>query len=127
MTHHIYSQQQLYSKSLAQLKRIYSEIGCTAYVMDRRYKDAWMSAIARYQSSKLEKIASPAQDEQAIAQGEFEQYIADQAQAIAPEELTVREINFFDHEIFYAGDLIAIITHDDDLTQPWIVSANRWL
>ncbi|MBD2439826.1 hypothetical protein H6G69_24030 [Nostoc sp. FACHB-110] len=75
--------------------------------------------MARYQSSKLQKI-----DEQNIAQGEFDEYIADQAQAVAPEELTVREINFFDHEIFYAAGLIAIITYDNDLTQPWMVIVN---
>ncbi|MBH8574923.1 hypothetical protein I8752_18245 [Nostocaceae cyanobacterium CENA369] len=46
MTHLIYSQQQLRAKSLAQLKRIYSEIGCTVEVSDKRCKDAWISAIA---------------------------------------------------------------------------------
>ncbi|MBD2472197.1 hypothetical protein [Nostoc sp. FACHB-145] len=80
MTYTKYSHQQLRCKSLPQLKRIYSEIGCTTTVNDRRCKDSWRSAIARYQSAQLQKI-----DEQDIAQGEFK-YIADQAQAIAPEE-----------------------------------------
>ncbi|MCF2152013.1 hypothetical protein IQ276_037535 [Desmonostoc muscorum LEGE 12446] len=40
------------------------------------------------------------------------------------EELRSVEISFEDHE-FYAGQkLIASITHDDDLTQPWIVMVN---
>jgi hypothetical protein len=40
------------------------------------------------------------------------------------EELRSVEISFEDHE-FYAGQkLVASITHDDDLTQPWIVMVN---
>ncbi|MEH2117791.1 hypothetical protein [Nostoc sp.] len=40
------------------------------------------------------------------------------------EELRSVEISFEDHE-FYAGQkLIASITHNDDLTQPWIVMVN---
>lgn len=40
------------------------------------------------------------------------------------EELRSVEISFEDHE-FYAGKkLVASITHDDDLTQPWIVMVN---
>ncbi|WP_242051732.1 hypothetical protein [Nostoc sp. FACHB-280] len=85
MTHNVYTQQQLRCKSLPQLKRIYSEIGCTLEVNDRRCKDEWRNAIAKYQSAQLQKI-----DEQDIAQGEFDQYIADQAQAVAPEELNRR-------------------------------------
>ncbi|BBD62775.1 hypothetical protein NIES2109_56250 (plasmid) [Nostoc sp. HK-01] len=119
MTYPTYTHQQLRCKSLPQLKRIYSEIGCTTTVNDRRCKEEWRSAIASYQESKLQKV-----DEQDIAQGEFDQYIAGQANAISPEELTVREINFFDHEIFYAACLIAIITYDDDLTRPWMVIVN---
>ncbi|BBD63046.1 hypothetical protein NIES2109_58960 (plasmid) [Nostoc sp. HK-01] len=119
MTQVTYTQQQLRCKSLPQLKRIYSEVGCTTEVNDRRYRDEWISAIANYQESKLQKV-----DEQDIAQGEFDGYIADQAQAVTPEELTIREINFFDNEIFYAAGLIAIITYDNDLTRPWMVIVN---
>lgn len=121
MTHNIYSQQQLHSKSLAQLKRIYSEIGCTLEVTDKRYKDAWISAIAQYQSAQLQKI-----DEQDIAQGEFNQYIADQAEAVAPAELTVIEINPHHFEIFAGKQLIAYISYDNGefITQPWVVMAN---
>ncbi len=40
------------------------------------------------------------------------------------EELRSVEISFEDHE-FYAGQkLVASMTHDDDLTQPWIVMVN---
>ncbi|OYD86899.1 hypothetical protein CDG77_32410 [Nostoc sp. 'Peltigera membranacea cyanobiont' 213] len=69
-----------------------------------------------HQSTKLQKV-----DNQAAAQAELDNYIADQAQAIAPEELTTREISFYDHEIYCGEELIASITHDDDLTQPWVV------
>ncbi|MEA5507995.1 hypothetical protein VB735_33920 [Halotia wernerae UHCC 0503] len=114
MTHNIYSQQQLQLKSIARLKQIYSEIGCTAYVMDKRCKDAWMNAISRYQASILEKVAPAAPNEQATTQ----------AQAIAPEELTPIEISFYDHEYYCGTQLIAAITYEDDLTQPWVVMVN---
>jgi hypothetical protein len=40
------------------------------------------------------------------------------------EELRSVEISFEDHEFYAAGKLVARITHDDDLTQPWIVMVN---
>jgi hypothetical protein len=134
MTYHIYSQQQLQLKSIARLKQIYSEIACTVEVSDKRCKDAWISAIAEYQTSKVQKLAPAAPDNQATAQAELDNYIADQAQAIAPEELTTVEISFYDHEIYCGKELIASITSDDDLTQPWVVMvdgkekfrANTW-
>ncbi|BBD63311.1 hypothetical protein NIES2109_61610 (plasmid) [Nostoc sp. HK-01] len=121
MTQVTYTQQQLRCKSLDQLKRIYSEIGCTLQVQDRRCKDSWRNAIARYQASKLQKI-----DEQDIAQGEFDRYIADQAQAVAPEELTVREISFYEYEIYCGTELIATISYDHSnfVTQRWTVIVN---
>ncbi|MFN6455424.1 MAG: hypothetical protein RM022_024945 [Nostoc sp. EfeVER01] len=121
MTYQIYSQQQLQLKSIARLKQIYSEIGCTAEVSDKRCKDSWITAIAKYQASKIQKLVPAAPDEQAIAQAELDNYIASQAQAVAPEELTTREISFYDHEIYCGDELIASITHDDHLTQPWVV------
>ncbi|MBD2492562.1 hypothetical protein [Aulosira sp. FACHB-615] len=121
MTYPTYTQQQLRCKSLPQLKRIHSEIGCTLEVIDRRCKDEWRNAIAEYQSAQFQKI-----DEQDIAQGEFDQYIADQANAIAPEELTVTEINPHHFEIFAGKQLIAYISYDNGefVTQPWVVMAN---
>ncbi|MFW9259850.1 hypothetical protein A4S05_15155 [Nostoc sp. KVJ20] len=134
MTYIIYSQQQLQLKSIARLKQIYNEIACTVEVSDKRCKDSWISAIVNYQSSKIQKVTSTALDEQALAQAELDNYIADQAQAIAPEELTTLEISFYDHEIYCGKELIASITSDDDLTQPWVVMvdgkekfrANTW-
>ncbi|MBN3957436.1 MAG: hypothetical protein HWQ39_00815 [Nostoc sp. NMS8] len=82
-----------------------------------------------HQSTQLQKV-----DNQALAQAELDNYIADQAQAIAPEPLRIVEISF-DHHEYYAGDqLIANISHDDNLTQPWVVMlkgvekfrANTW-
>ncbi|MBD2683267.1 MULTISPECIES: hypothetical protein [Nostoc] len=134
MTHVTYSQQQLHLKSLAQLKRTYSEIGCTLEVRDRRRRDAWISAfvedvgaaIAFHQAAQLQKIARPTKDEQEIAQGEFDQYIADQAEAVAPEPLTTVEINFYHHEVYCGKELIAYITYDhgEFVTQPWLVMVN---
>ncbi|MBD2683521.1 MULTISPECIES: hypothetical protein [Nostoc] len=126
MTHITYSQQQLHLKSLAQLKRTYSEIGCTIEVRDRRRRNAWISAIASHQAAQLQKIARLAKDEQAIAQGEFEQYIEEQAEAVAPEPLTTVEINFYHHEVYCGKELIAYITYDHSefVTQPWLVMVN---
>jgi hypothetical protein len=125
MTHQIYSQQQLQLKSIARLKQIYSEIACTAEVSDKRCKDSWISAIAEYQASKIQKVTLAAPDNQALAQAELDSYIADQAQTVAPEPLTIVEISF-DHHEYYADDkLIASISYDDNhLTQPWVVTVN---
>jgi hypothetical protein len=133
MTHQIYSQQQLHHKSIAHLKQIYSEIGCTVEVTDKRCKDAWIYAIVEHQATKVQKVAD-AVDEPATAQAELDNHIATQAQAVAPEPLTTVEISFYDHEFFSNGKLIASISHDDDLTQPWVVMvdgkekfrANTW-
>ncbi|MEH2361113.1 hypothetical protein [Nostoc sp.] len=125
MTYQIYSQQQLQLKSIARLKQIYSEIACTVEVSDKRCKDAWISAIVNYQASKIQKLDPAAPDEQALAQTELENYIADQAQAIAPEPLRIVEISFSDHEYYAGNQLIASISHDDDhLTQRWVVMVN---
>ncbi|MBD2249181.1 hypothetical protein H6G26_38765 [Nostoc sp. FACHB-888] len=125
MTHAIYTYQQLQLKSIARLKQIYSEIGCTVEVSDKRCKDAWISAIVNYQASKIQKVAPTAPDNQALAQTELDNYIADQAQVVAPEPFTIVEISF-DHHEYYADDkLIASISHDDNhLTQRWVVIVN---
>ncbi|MDZ8068534.1 MAG: hypothetical protein RMY64_23370 [Nostoc sp. DedQUE08] len=126
MTYHIYSQQQLQLKSIARLKQIYSEIACTVEVNDKRCKDAWITAIADYQSSKIQKLAPAAPDNQAIAQAELDNYIAHQAQVVAPEPLTIVEISFDHHEYYAGNQLIANISHDDNhLTQRWVGHGQR--
>ncbi|MBN3907341.1 MAG: hypothetical protein HWQ35_12485 [Nostoc sp. NMS1] len=125
MTYNIYSQQQLQLKSIARLKQIYSEIACTVEVSDKRCKDAWITAIANYQASKVQKLSPVAPDEQATAQAELDNYITDQAQAVAPELLTIVEISFDHHEYYTDDKLVASISHDDDhLTQRWVVMVN---
>ncbi|MCC5600522.1 hypothetical protein [Nostoc favosum] len=125
MTHQIYSHQQLQLKSIARLKQIYSEIACTAEVSDKRCKDAWISAIVNYQASKIQKLIPAAPDEQALAQTELDNYIADQAQVVASEPLRIVEISFGDHEYYADDKLVASITHDDDhLTQRWVIMIN---
>ncbi len=125
MTYIIYSQQQLQLKSIARLKQIYSEIACTIKVNDKRCKDSWISAIVNYQASKIQKVAPTTPENQALAQAELDHFIADQAQAVAPEPLTIVEISF-DHHEYYADDkLVASISHDDShLTQRWVVMIN---
>jgi hypothetical protein len=121
MTQPIYTHQQLHLKSIARLKQIYSEIGCTIKVQDKRCKDAWISAIISHQSAQLQKV-----DNQTLAQAELDRHIADQAQVVAPEELKVVEISFYDHEYYVGNQLIATITHDTDdfATQRWVVIVN---
>ncbi|MBW4457852.1 MAG: hypothetical protein KME55_37395 [Nostoc indistinguendum CM1-VF10] len=124
MTYNIYSQQQLQLKSIARLKQIYSEIACTTEVSDKRCKDAWISAIVNYQASKIQKLSPAAPDEQDLAQAELDNYITDQAQAIAPESLTIVEISFDLHEYYADDKLVGSISYDDNLTQPWVVMIN---
>ncbi|RCJ29997.1 hypothetical protein A6769_34725 [Nostoc punctiforme NIES-2108] len=125
MTHVIYTAQQLQLKSIARLKQIYSEITCTVEVNDKRCKDSWITAIAKYQASKIQKVTLAAPDEQALVQAELDHFIADQAQAIAPEPLTIVEISFDHHEYYAGNQLIASISNDDNhLTQPWVVIIN---
>ncbi|MEH2333859.1 hypothetical protein [Nostoc sp.] len=113
MTHVIYTAQQLQLKSIARLKQIYSEIACTVEVSDKRCKDSWITAIADYQASKIQKLTPAAPDNQALAQAELDNYIVDQAQAVAPEPLTIVEISFSHHEYYAGNQLIASISHDD--------------
>jgi hypothetical protein len=118
MTHVRYTQQALSLYNLPRLKRIAAELGVTP-AGDKRATETWVNAIIAHQSTQLQKV-----DNQALAQAELYNYIADQAQAVAPEPLTIVEISFGDHE-YYAGDeLIASISYDDNLTQPWVVMAN---
>ncbi|MHC5778771.1 hypothetical protein [Nostoc sp.] len=125
MTYIIYSQQQLQLKSIARLKQIYSEIACTVEVSDKRCKDAWIFAIVNYQASKVQKLTLAAPDEQALAQAELDYFIANQAQAVAPEPLRIVEISFDYHEYYAGNQLIASISYDDNhLTQRWVVMVN---
>ncbi|RCJ29509.1 hypothetical protein A6769_35555 [Nostoc punctiforme NIES-2108] len=78
-----------------------------------------MNAIITHQSNQLHKV-----DNQATAQAELDNYIAHQAQAIAPEPLRIVEISFSDYEYYADDKLIASISHDDNLTQPWVVMVN---
>ncbi|MBD2168865.1 hypothetical protein H6G04_31295 [Calothrix membranacea FACHB-236] len=125
MTYLKYTHQQLQHKSIARLKQIYCEVGCTVEVLDKRCKDAWMSAIAEYQAIRVETVVDAAPDEQAIAQAELDQYITDQAEAIAP-QLTTVEINCYHYEVYALKQLVAYIAYDYDefVTQPWVVMVN---
>lgn len=69
-------------------------------------------------------ILSSSVDEQALAQAELNNYIESQAEAVAPEHLTTVEISFYDHEYYLGEKLVAAITYDNDLTQPWVVMVN---
>ncbi len=120
MTHPTYTQQALSRYNLPRLKRIAAELGVTP-TRDTRAAQTWVNAIITHQSTQLQKV-----DEQAISQAELDHFIADQAQAVAPEPLTIVEISF-DHHEYYADDkLIASISYDDShLTQRWVVMVNE--
>ncbi|MCC5622138.1 hypothetical protein [Nostoc sp. CHAB 5715] len=120
MTHPTYTQQALSRYNLPRLKRIATKLGVTP-TGDKRAADTWVNAIIAHQSAQLQKV-----DNQALAQAELDNYIADQAQVVAPEPLTIVEISF-DHHEYYAGNhLIAAITYDDNhLTQRWVVMVNN--
>ncbi len=119
MTYPKYTQQALSRYNLPRLKRIAAELGVTP-TGDKRAADTWVNAIITHQSTKLQKV-----DNQTLAQAELDSYIADQAQAVAPEPLTIVEISF-DHHEYYADDkLVASISYDDNhLTQRWVVMIN---
>jgi isopentenyldiphosphate isomerase len=116
MTHPTYTQQALCRYNLPRLKRIATELGVTP-TGDKRAAETWVDAIITHQSTQLQKV-----DEQATAQAELDGFIAHQVQA--PESLTAVEISFYDHEFYALQELIASITHDDNLTQPWVVMVN---
>ncbi|MBD2526462.1 hypothetical protein [Nostoc sp. FACHB-133] len=119
MTHVRYTQQALSRHNLPRLKRIAAELGVTPRG-DKRAADTWVNAIITHQSTQLQKV-----DNQAAAQAELDNYIATQAQVVAPEPLTIVEISF-DHHEYYADDkLVASITYDNNhLTQRWVVIVN---
>ena len=119
MTHPTYTQQALSRYNLPRLKRIAAELGVTP-TGDKRVAQTWVNAIIAHQSTQLQKV-----DNQALAQAEFDSYIADQAQAVVPEPLRIVEISFSDYEYYAGNQLIASISHDDNhLTQRWVVMIN---
>ncbi|MHC5747379.1 MAG: hypothetical protein ACYTXT_36990 [Nostoc sp.] len=119
MSHPSYTQQALCRYNLPRLKRIATKLGVTP-TGDKRAAQTWVNAIITHQFNQLQKV-----DNQAAAQAELDNYIADQAQAVAPEPLTIVEISF-DHHEYYADDkLVASISHDNNhLTQRWVVMVN---
>ncbi|MCC5623645.1 hypothetical protein [Nostoc sp. CHAB 5715] len=120
MTHPQYTQQALSRYTLPRLKRIAAELG-VATSGDKRAAETWVDTILAHQSAQAQKIT----DEQATAQAELDNYIADQAQAVAPEPLRIVEISFSDYEYYAGNQLIASISHDDNhLTQRWVVMVN---
>ncbi|RCJ29960.1 hypothetical protein A6769_34460 [Nostoc punctiforme NIES-2108] len=120
MTHVRYTQQALSRYNLPRIKRIAAELGVIP-TGDKRAAETWINAIITHQSTQTHKVT----DNQALAQAELDHFIADQAQAVAPEPLTIVEISF-DHHEYYADDkLVASISHDDNhLTQRWVVMVN---
>ncbi|OYE00159.1 hypothetical protein [Nostoc sp. 'Peltigera membranacea cyanobiont' 232] len=121
MTYPKYTQQALSRYTVPRLKRIAAEHGVTP-TGDKRATETWVDAIISHQSAQFQKVAN----EQALAQAELDNYITDQAQAIAPEPFTIVEISFDHHEYYAGNQLVASISHDNNhLTQPWVVMVNE--
>ncbi|MFB2769815.1 hypothetical protein ACE1AT_11080 [Pelatocladus sp. BLCC-F211] len=102
--HPLYTEQQLQAKSLVELKAIYSQIGASVEVADKRCKSAWVEAIVTHQSSQIQKVDSPK---------------------------TENDVNFIDIDGFYNfeaqvnGEVIAELCHDSfNDVQPWYVSVS---
>lgn len=95
---------------------------------DKRTTKTWIDAIIAHQFSQVKKP-----DEQAIAILEFDNYIEEYGKTYAP-ELTRVEITYFEHEYFVGEKLVAAISYDHDLIEPWVVTvqgveqhrANSW-
>jgi hypothetical protein len=118
MSHVIYSEQQLVAKSISDLKTIYTQLGCTLEVADKRIKASWVQAIVNHQSTQI----------QAVAQAELDVYIEQQAQEIVPEQVEFICIDgFYNYEAQAGGEVIATITHDTDdfVTQRWVVMVGQ--
>ncbi|MBD2253352.1 hypothetical protein H6G14_18915 [Nostoc parmelioides FACHB-3921] len=81
-----------------------------------------MNSIITHQSAQLHQV-----DEQTLAQAELQQHINQKAQAVAPELLTSREIDFYEHELYIGERLVARIVYDnaDFVTQRWVVMVNN--
>lgn len=87
--HPLYTESQLQSKSLSELKAIYTELGAAVEVSDKRTKSAWVNAIVAHQSTQVQKVDESVAvasifESQTVAQAELNQYIDQQAEEIAP-------------------------------------------
>ncbi|KYC40732.1 hypothetical protein WA1_24135 [Scytonema hofmannii PCC 7110] len=56
MTHPIYNEQQLSVKCLSELRDLYTELGCTRAVEDKRAKQSWATAILCFQEERVAKL-----------------------------------------------------------------------
>ncbi|WP_017317857.1 hypothetical protein [Mastigocladopsis repens] len=56
MTHPAYTTEALNTKSLSELKAIYTQIGCTRACGDKRKKAAWAVAILRFQEQQIVQV-----------------------------------------------------------------------
>ncbi|HEY9804142.1 MAG TPA: hypothetical protein V6D25_27675 [Leptolyngbyaceae cyanobacterium] len=94
MTHPVYTQQVLADLKLGQIKSIAADLGVTP-TGDKTQRNTWIKAIITHQSAQVRKV-----DEQVLAQSELNEYIAAQAQGVAPESLTIQEIHSHHFEIY---------------------------
>ena len=104
MTHQIYTVQQLFTKSLSELKTIYTQIGASVEVADKRCKSLWLNAIVAHQSSQVQKVDSPKTED----------------------DVTFTDIDgFYNFEARVNGIAIAELCHDAfDEQNPWYVAVS---
>ena len=118
-----FNESNLNIKSVAQLKDVYVQLGCTEAIADKRVKTNWVQAILTHQSAQIEKVS--------VAEIKVDEQVVHQT-----EEIRTVEINFYEHEVYKGDQQIASITHDSDdfQTQRWVVMvgetevhrANSW-
>ena len=104
MTHQLYTEQQLQAKSLSELKTIYTQIGASVEVADKRCKSLWVNAIVAHQSSQVQKVDSPKTED----------------------DVTFTDIDgFYNFEARVNGIAIAELCHDAfDEQNPWYVAVS---
>lgn len=136
MVQPIYTKEKLESLTLGEVKKIAREKGITPDG-NKTYKSVWIDAIAAHQSAKIEKLSGGFRQIDS-AQQELEQYIEEQAQAIAPEQYevgykTVDEVEVIERNgirnVMINGELAGQYWYDEtQFGNPWVmkVAGEEW-
>ncbi|MBN3951904.1 MAG: hypothetical protein HWQ38_37760 [Nostoc sp. NMS7] len=98
MAHPIYTRQQLEKLKLTEIKAIALQLALTPEG-DRRNKDMWINTIIEHQSTQVQKLSVYG------------------TQIGAPRPL----VEMDGDDCIVDGEVVATITSDEDLTQPWVV------
>jgi hypothetical protein len=102
--HQLYTAEQLFTKSLSDLKAIYAQIGADVQVADKRCKSLWVNAIITHQSSQVQKVESTRRED----------------------DVTFTDIDgFYNFEAQVNGEVIAELSYDAfNDEKPWYVTVS---